>query len=44
MSFKVDNFNDYMKGWAERIRNLIPNEALAEERKAMEYGSQQSLV
>jgi len=44
MSFKVDNFNDYMKGWAERIRNLIPDEALAEERKAMEYGSQQSLV
>ena len=26
------------------IRNLIPKEALEEERKAMEYGSQQSII
>jgi len=44
MTFKVDNFNDYMKGYIERIRNLIPKDALQEERKALEYGSQQSLV
>jgi len=44
MTFKVDNFNSYMKGWAERIRSLIPDQALEDERKAMEYGSQQSLV
>ena len=44
MTFKVDNFNNYMKGYVERIRNLIPKEALEEERKAMEYGSQQLLI
>ena len=44
MTFKVDNFNTYMKGYVERIRNLIPKEALEEERKAMEYGSQQSII
>jgi len=44
MAFKVDNFNGYMKGYVERIRNLIPKEALEEERKALEYGSQQSLI
>jgi len=44
MTFKVDNFNNYMKGYVERIRNLIPREALEEERKAMEYGSQQSII
>ena len=44
MTFKVDNFNGYMKGYVERIRNLIPKEALEDERKAMEYGSQQSLI
>jgi hypothetical protein len=44
MTFKVDNFNNYMKGYVERIRNLIPKEALEEERKAMEYGSQQSII
>jgi hypothetical protein len=44
MTFKVDNFNTYMKGYVERIRNLIPRESLEEERKAMEYGSQQSLI
>jgi len=44
MTFKVDNFNDYMKGYVERIRNLIPKDALEEERKALEYGSQQSLI
>ena len=43
-TFKVDNFNGYMKGYVERIRNLIPKEALEEERKALEYGSQQSLI
>jgi len=44
MTFKVDNFNDYMKGYVERIRNLIPADALKKEQKALEYGSQQSLV
>jgi len=44
MTFKVDNFNNYMKGYVERIRNLIPREALEEERKATEYGSQQSII
>jgi hypothetical protein len=44
MTYKVDNFNDYMKGYVERIRNLIPKEALEEEREAMEYGSQQSII
>ena len=44
MTFKVNNFNDYMKGYVERIRNLIPKDALDEERKAMEYGTTQSLV
>jgi hypothetical protein len=44
MTFKVDNFNNYMKGYVERIRNLIPKEALEEERKVIEYGSQQSII
>ena len=44
MTTKVDNFNSYMKGYIERIRNLIPKEALGEERKALEYGRQQSLI
>ena len=44
MTFKVNNFNDYMKGYVERIRNLIPKDALDEERKAMKHGTTQSLV
>ena len=44
MTSKVDNFNNYMKGYVERIRKLIPKEALEDERKAMEYGSQQSII
>ena len=44
MTSKVDNFNSYMKGYIERIRNLIPKEALEDERKALEYGRQQSLI
>ena len=44
MTFKVDNFNTYMKGYIQRIRDHIPKDALEEERKAMEYGSQQSLI
>jgi len=44
MTFKVNNFNTYMKGYIERIRDHIPKEALEEEHKAMEYGSQQSLI
>ena len=44
MAFKVDNFNNYMKGYVERIRNLIPKDALEEERKAMEHGTTQSLM
>jgi hypothetical protein len=44
MTSKVDNFNSYMKGYVERIRDLIPKEALEEECKALEYGSQQSLI
>jgi hypothetical protein len=44
MTAKVDNFNSYLKGYIERIHNLIPKEALEEERKALEYGRQQSLI
>jgi hypothetical protein len=44
MASKMDSFNTYMKGYVERIRNLIPKEALEEERKAMEYGKQQSII
>jgi len=33
-----------IKGAIESVREDIPDGALAEERKAMEYGSQQSLV
>jgi len=44
LTVKVDNFNTYMKGYVERIRNLIPKEALDEERKALKYGKQQSLI
>jgi len=44
MTSKVDNFNSYMKGYIERIRDLIPKEALDEEHKALEYGKQQSLI
>jgi hypothetical protein len=44
MTNKIDNFNSYIKGYLERIRNLIPKEALEEERKALEYGRQQSLI
>jgi hypothetical protein len=44
MTSKVDNFNSYMKGYIERIRNHIPKEALEDERKALEYGRQQSLI
>ena len=43
MTFKVDNFNSYMKGYIQRICDHIPKDAL-EERKAREYGSQQSLI
>jgi len=44
MTFKVDNFNSYMKGYIQRIRDHIPKDALEEERTAREYGSQQSLI
>jgi hypothetical protein len=44
MTFKVDNFNSYMKGYIQRIRDHVPKDALEEERKAREYGSQQSLI
>lgn len=44
MTFKVATFNDYMKGYVERIRKLIPQDALNEERKTLEYGSQESLM
>jgi hypothetical protein len=44
MTFKVDNFNTYMKGYIQRIRDHIPKDALKEELKALEYGSQQSLI
>jgi hypothetical protein len=44
MTFKVDNFNSYMKGYIQRIRDHIPKDALEDERKAREYGSQQSLI
>ena len=44
MFWKVANFNDYMKGFSQRIREHIPQDALGEERKALEYDSQQSLI
>jgi len=44
LTVKVDNFNTYMKGYIERIRDRIPKDALEGERKALEYGSQQSLI
>ena len=44
MTFKVDNFKDYMKGWVERIRKLVPEQELEDERKSLGYGNQQSLV
>jgi uncharacterized protein YeeX (DUF496 family) len=44
MTNKVDNFNSYMKGYIERIRDHVPKDALEDERKALEYGSQQSLI
>ena len=44
MTFKVDNFNSYMKGYIERIRDHVPKDVLEDERKALEYGSQQSLI
>jgi hypothetical protein len=44
MTNKIDSFNSYIKGYLERIRSLIPREALEEERKALEYGKQQSLI
>jgi hypothetical protein len=28
MTFKVDNFNTYMKGYIQRIRDHIPKDAL----------------
>jgi hypothetical protein len=44
MTDKIGRFKDSMKGYVKRIRNLIPKEALEEERKALEYGKQQSLI
>jgi hypothetical protein len=44
MTLKVDNFNSYMKGYIQRIRDHIPKDSLEEERKTLEYGSQQSLI
>jgi hypothetical protein len=44
LTVKVDNFNTYIKGYIERIRDRIPKEVLEDERKALEYGSQQSLI
>ena len=44
LTVKVDNFNTYMKGYIERIRDRIPKDALEDERKALEYGRTQSLI
>jgi hypothetical protein len=44
MTFKVDGLNSYMKGYIERIRDIILKEALEGERKAMKFGSQQWLI
>ena len=44
LTVKVNSFNSYMKGYIERIRDHIPQEALRDERKALEYGRQQSLI
>jgi predicted nucleotidyltransferase len=44
LTIKVDNFNSYMKGYLERMRDRIPKDALEGELKALEYGRQQSLI
>jgi len=44
LTVKLDNFNTYMKSYIERIRDHIPKDALDEERRALQYGSQQSLI
>jgi len=44
MTDKIGRFKDSMKGYVERIRNLIPKDALEEERKALKYGSRQPLM
>jgi hypothetical protein len=44
MTFKVGNFNTYIKSYIQRIRDHIPKDALEEEREALEYGKQQSLI
>ena len=41
---RVERFNDHMKGYVERIRNLIPKEALGEERKVSAYGRTGALM
>jgi len=44
MTWKVANFYEYLKGYIERMRQRIPADALEKERKALEYGNQQSLM
>jgi hypothetical protein len=44
MTDKIGRFKDSMKGYVERIRNLIPKDALEEERKAAKHGTTQSLI
>ena len=44
LAWKVDNFEDYLKAYIQRIRKLIPAEALKEELRALEYGKPQSLI
>lgn len=44
MPWRVANFYEYMKGYIERMRQLIPADALKAERESQKYGSKQSLV
>ncbi len=41
---RIQNFNHSMKSSCQRIRDRVPPDTLKEERKALEYGKQQSLI
>ena len=44
LAWKVDNFQDYLKDYIERIRNAIPGGAVEAERERDRHGNQQSLI
>ena len=44
LAWKVDNFQDYLKDYIERIRNAIPGGAVEVERERDRHGNQQSLI